>query len=113
MLCAGKGISLPVPSWNDLTARIDDIAMAVSNEDTEYACKLSNTKQATVKMFKGKTQVLMSARVHSQPNSDKCCSYAPNFVSHDHDFLSPYGGDGWAGSSPPPEPFSFFPVWTP
>lgn len=63
MLCAGKGISLPVPSWKDLTSRIDDIAMAVSNGDTAYECKLSNTKQATVKMFKGKTQVWMSLMV--------------------------------------------------
>ena len=37
--------------------------MAVSNGDTEYECKLSSTKQATVKMFKGKTQVWMSLKV--------------------------------------------------
>ena len=61
MSCAGKGVSLPVPSWKDLTAHIDDIATAVSNGDTEYVCKLSKTKQATVKMFKGKTQVRHAA----------------------------------------------------
>ena len=92
MLCAGKGISLPVPSWKDLTARIDDIAMAVSNGDTEYARKLSNTKQATVKMFKGKTQVLMSVSIYLQPKTDKCCSCAPNcpMINFLPSFL-PYG----------------------
>lgn len=81
LLCAGKGISLPVPSWKDLTARIDDITMAVSNGDTEYACKLSSTKQATVKMFKGKTQVLMSMRVHTQSSKDKFLVCAPTFCA--------------------------------
>ena len=91
IFCAGKGISLPVPSWNDLTASMDDIAMAVSNGDTEYACKLSNTKQATVKMFKGKTQVLMSMRVYPQPSTDKCHVRVLIFVDNDN---------------PPPPPFS-------
>ncbi|KAL3135856.1 hypothetical protein ABBQ32_007412 [Trebouxia sp. C0010 RCD-2024] len=56
-LTPGKGISLQVAAWKELTANIDDIATAVSDADTDYACKLSQKHQATVKMFKGKTQV--------------------------------------------------------
>ena len=90
MFCAGKGISLPMPCWKDLTASIDDIAMAVSNGDTEYACKLSNTKQATVKMFKGKTQVLMSMRVYIQPSIDKCHVCTAIFVNNDDHPPTPF-----------------------
>lgn len=61
MLCAGKGVSLQVAAWQELTANMDDIATAVSNADTDYACKLSQKHQATVKMFKGKTQVRNAA----------------------------------------------------
>lgn len=57
VLRTGKGISLQVAAWKELTANIDDIATAVSDADTDYACKLSQKHQATVKMFKGKTQV--------------------------------------------------------
>lgn len=57
VLYTGKGISLQVAAWKELTANIDDIATAVSDADTDYACKLSQKHQATVKMFKGKTQV--------------------------------------------------------
>lgn len=56
-LTPGKGVSLQVAAWQELTANMDDIATAVSNADTDYACKLSQKHQATVKMFKGKTQV--------------------------------------------------------
>ena len=44
-------------AWKELTANIEDIATAVSDANTAYACKLSQKHQATVKMFKGKTQV--------------------------------------------------------
>ena len=54
---SGKGVSLQVPHWRELTADIDNFATAVSDEDTDYVCKLSQKHQATVKMFKGKIQV--------------------------------------------------------
>ncbi len=56
-LAPGKGISLQVPMWNELTASLDAIATAISDEDTDYTCKLTKNRQVSVKQFKGKLQV--------------------------------------------------------
>lgn len=56
-LAPGKGISLQVPLWNELTANLDAIATAISDEDTDYTCKLTKNRQVSVKQFKGKLQV--------------------------------------------------------
>ena len=56
-LAPGKGISLQVPMWNELTASLDAIATAISDEDTDYTCNLTKNRQVSVKQFKGKLQV--------------------------------------------------------
>ncbi|DBA81025.1 TPA: hypothetical protein ACH3X2_007230 [Trebouxia sp. C0005] len=56
-LAPGKGISLQVPLWNELTANLDAIATAISDEDTDFTCKLTRNRQVSVKQFKGKLQV--------------------------------------------------------
>ncbi|KAA6421203.1 MAG: transcriptional coactivator p15 [Trebouxia sp. A1-2] len=55
-LAPGKGISLQVPLWNELTANLDAIATAISDEDTDFTCKLTRNRQVSVKQFKGKLQ---------------------------------------------------------
>ena len=56
-LAPGKGISLQVPLWDELTAHLDAIATAISDKDTDYTCKLAKNRQVSVKQFKGKLQV--------------------------------------------------------
>lgn len=56
-LAPGKGVSLQVIMWNELTANLDAIATAISDEDTDYTCKLPKNRQVSVKQFKGKLQV--------------------------------------------------------
>ena len=56
-MLARQGHSLQASSWKQLTSNMDGIATAVSDEDTDYVCKLSHKHQATVKTFKGKVQV--------------------------------------------------------
>lgn len=56
-LAPGKGISLQVPLWDELTAHLDAIATAISDKDTDYTCKLAKNHQVSVKQFKGKLQV--------------------------------------------------------
>ncbi len=55
----GKGISLQIPLWNDLTANLDAIATALSDEDTDFVCPLGKNRQVSVKQFKGKLQVIV------------------------------------------------------
>ena len=55
----GKGISLQLPQWNELAAHLDAIATAISDEDTDYICKLSQNRHLSVKHFKGKIQVII------------------------------------------------------
>lgn len=77
----GKGISLQVPLWNDLTANLDAIATAISDEDTDYVCKLTKNRQVSVKQFKGKLQVSKTASfiyvaVCAEPYGKHCASLA-------------------------------------
>lgn len=72
-LAPGKGISLQVPQWRTLTESLDSIASAIADEDTSYTCKLSDNRQVSVKLFKGKMQV--GTRLYSCTPKPLCIQY--------------------------------------